>query len=468
MTINKTGKIEVDMDYEIIFGRYLKSLFDFCFSISDSISLTQPHNIGMTKIECEEAKKEKIIYQKQRGHFIEPDITDDEFLQMYKEMGQTEDEINYYISMHRERVKEYDNNFRKTVEEVRSYIEDNFSKYKLTERKVTCITPCTVGGEKVMYFFEIEDAIKHQFYEMEDLFSHVIKNETAALYLDDPVFYKENDIILTICSHESYATLYLTESQYEDFRSLEIPHLTSAHRWWDREDFPYKYSVNIGLQEAGRISGLFGAIDFYEVYGADGTTELYNQYKGILKPNRITVSEILDKLNAKYKLTEYSSNIIEEQIKRNVYCTSYFSRQINSIKDMNVHIYELECENDKIIVGVELNSGYICVDMSSVAEDINKHYINAFGFIDELNDKETDNNNTREIKNNHDDIDNILIKYDAESKHDLAMFTSYNRDRFSEKFYKILDEVTALRGLDEFELRNKSLVVNYLRAMGIK
>lgn len=469
MTINKIGKIEVDMNNEVIFGRYLKSLFEFCFSISDSISLTQPSNIGMTRIEYEKANNEKLIYQKQIGHSIEPDIDiiDEELIQIYKEMGQTDEEINFKISQHRERTKEYESNFKKTEEDVRSYIEDNFSKYKLTDRKVTCITPCTIGGEKVMYFFEIEDVIKNQFFEMEELFRPVIGNEATSTYLDDPVFYKDNEIILSLCSHERYATLYLTEIQYEDFRQLNIPHLTSANRWWDKEDFPYKGSVNIGIFEVGIISGLFGdTIDFYEVYGVDGITKSYNQYKGILEPNRIAISEILDKLNVKYKLTEYSSKIIEEQIKHNIFSTPYFARQINSINDMNVRICELEYENEKIIIGVELSSGYICVDIPSVTEEIKKCCIKAYEFIDEINNKEANNNNISEIKKSDDDIENRQIPH-SKLKHNATLFTSFNRNRLSEKCCKILDEVTALRGLDEFELRNERVVVNYLRTMGI-
>jgi hypothetical protein len=467
MTSNKMGKIQVDMSNEMIFDRYLKSLFNFCFTISDRISLTEPSNIGMTRIEYEKANHEKIIYQKQMGQFIEPEMTEEELILLYKEMANTDEEIERYIRLDRESAKSYDSRFMKTKDGVKRYTEDIFSKYKLTDRKVTCITPCTLGGAKVMYFFEIEDAIKHQFCEMEELFHPVIVDETTALLLDDPVFYKDNDIILSICSHERYATLYLTESQYEDFRSLEIPHITSTNSWWEKEEFPYKHSVNIGILEAGIISGLFGdTIDFYEVYGVDGVSNLYNQYKGTLEPNRITVSKILDKLNVKYKLKEYSSQTIKEQIMRNVYGTLYFSRQITSINDMDVHIYELEYENEHIIVGVDLSSNYICVDIPSVTEEIKKCYIRAYGFIDEINDKEPDNSNASEIKKNDDDMEIRQIEH-AKLKHAPVLFTSCNRSRLTEKCCKILDEVTALRGLDEFELRNDRVVVNYLRVMGI-
>lgn len=467
MIINKMGKIEVDMSNEMIFGRYLKSLFDFCFTISDCISLTDPSNTWMTRIEHEKAAREKIIYWKHMGHSIEPDMMEEELIFMYKEMELTNEKIEEYIRLDSEGGKSYNSKFMKTRGEVKRYIEDNFSKYKLEDRKVTCITPCTIGGAKVMYFFEIEDAIKHRFYEMEELFYPVIKNETKMLYLDDPVFYKDNEIVLSICSHERYANLYLIESQYEVFKSLEIPHITSANSWWEKEEFPYKYSVNIGILEEGIISGLLGdTIDFYEVYGMGGVSNLYKQYKGTLKPNRITVSEILDKLHGKYELKEYTSQTIQEQIMHNVYGTIYFSRQINSINDMDVHIYELEYENEKIIVGVELSSNYICVDIPSVTEEIKQYYNRAHGVIYETNDKEIGNSNTSEIKKNDDDLENKQIEL-AKLKYNPVMFTSSNRSRLSEKCCQILDEVTALRGLDEFELRKERVVVNYLRVMRI-
>lgn len=133
---------------------------------------------------------------------------------------------------------------------------------------------------------------------------------------------------------------------------------------------------------------------------------------------------------------------------RNVYETQYFSRQITSISDMDVQIYELEYENENILVGVELSSNYICVDIPSVTEDINQYYNRTNGVMNKIYDKELESSYSK-------------LKLTP------VMFTTCNRSRLSDNCCKVLDEVTALRGLDEFEIRNERVVVNYLKAMGV-
>lgn len=448
MINKKAGKIIVSLDHEVILGRYLKALFDFCFKISDSVSLTESYNTGMTKDEHRKAQNESIEYNIQKGYYVEQELTEEVFISSLKGNGMPEEENNELIKNYRYQALMYDNNFKKSDEEARNYIKHNFSKYKLIDRKVTCITPCTSGGPMVMYYFELEDAIKELFYNMDELFHPVISDEEKNLLLDDPVLYKHGEIILSICSHERYGSLYLNEAHYAEFKKLGIPHLTKSDRWWDKKDFPVKYSINVRLEDSGIICGLLGDnFSLYETLSYEDRINIFNSYKNILKPNRISVIDIINTLKERYILKEYTSDVIEEQIKRNVYKTEYYARQIKGIEDMDVHIYELDYEHEKIIIGVELNSEYIFVDIPSVVEEIKKY------------NEDVDSNKFT----NYDTNLNQNKFYDKGS----SLYITYNRERLTERCCCILDEINSFRGLDEFELKNDIVVVNYLRAMGM-
>lgn len=452
MTNNKAGNILVFLDYEVIFGRYLKVLLDFCFNISDSVSLTESYNTGMTKDEYRKLQNEFTEYKIENGYYIDQEFTEEYMISSFKENGMSEEEINEFIKNYRYQALMFNSNFKKTDEEVRTYVEHIFSKYILIERKVTCITPCTSGSPTVMYYFELEDTIKELFYNMDELFHPVIRDEENSLLLDDPVLYKRGEIILSICSHEQYGSLYLNEAQYTDFKKLGIPHLTKSDRWWDTEDFPVKYSINIRLEDSGIVCGLLGDnFGLYETLSWEDRKNIFNSYKNILKPNRISVIDIIDTLKERYILKEFTSDVIEEQIKRNVYETEYYARQIKGIHDMDVLIYELDYNHEKIIIGAELNSEYIFADMPSVIEDIKQNSSNDYC-------NTTSNHDTNLIQDEF---------YSKGIKHNSILYKTYDRERLTEKCCSIIDEINVLRGLDEFELRNDIVVNNYLRIIGM-
>ena len=442
--MKENGLIEVDLNNEVIFGKYLKSLFDVCFGICDSISLTEPSNKGMTKKEYEKAEKERKEYEKQEDYQSELGMTEEVIKEHYKDIAEPE-EIDEILKRYRDNNEEYNSQFKESAEAVKVYVDRYFSEYKISNRIVTCITPCTLGGACVMYYFEVEDNIKKRFYEMEELFSRVM--EDNEWYLDDPVFYKAGKIVLSICSHEGYATLYLTEIPYKEFLKQGVPHLTEADKWWNTEEFMGKYSVPVFVEEAAIIGGILGGtVDLYERYlGIDQIKQIFRIYKGNLEPNRILNSNIIDRLREKYVLKEYVSEVIEEQIKSNVYNNLCFARRIKGIEDMEVHMYELDCEGEKIIIGTERNSGYLCADMPTVIYKIKK-------FRESIQ------------KSLNNSSDNIFVD-EAEPVN--VIFGTNNSEYISQKCCEITDEITALRGLDEFDLRKPKVVANYLRAKKI-
>ncbi len=224
MSLKKDSRININMDYRQIEGDDLQELFEFCFKLCDTISLSQSHNIGMTKEEADQAIKEHNNYLHKIGinEGIRPSAED--MLEFYKDMAETEEEWKELVRRDRESRENYEASFKKSQEEVTSYVQEMFSEYKLIDRDVTCTTPCTSGGPHVMYYLESEERIKSCFFQMTELFDAVIKAEDKGLLLDDPTIYREGKMVLMVCSHERYASLFLTEEQYAEFKKLNIAH----------------------------------------------------------------------------------------------------------------------------------------------------------------------------------------------------------------------------------------------------
>jgi len=224
MFVKRDDRIKVNMDYQEIRGEELRALLEFCCADSDTISICQSHNIGMTKAEETEALAAYHDFCKETGLEIGRKPDEDEMKLFYEQVAETEEELKELLHKDRESRERYEANFKKTSEEVDRYLQEIFADYQLLHRDVTCMTPCTVGGPKVMYFLKIEDRIKAQCCRMSDLFEPVIRDSEKELLLDDPTFYKEGKIVMTVCSHEQYATLFLDEKQYGEFKSLGISH----------------------------------------------------------------------------------------------------------------------------------------------------------------------------------------------------------------------------------------------------
>ena len=220
----KDGMITINIDNQSMLGEDLRTLFDFCFSNSDTISLSQSHNIGMTKAEADVATSEYNEYLKMSGITEGLIPSEEEMLEVYQNIAETEEEMNEMIRRYQESKAKYKSYFKMTQEDVERYLKEVFADYKLIDRDVTCMTPCTYGAPQVIYYLISEESIKHQIYNMKELFQPVITNEVEELRLDDLTFYKEGKIFMLVCSHEGYATLFLNEVQYNVFSKLKVPY----------------------------------------------------------------------------------------------------------------------------------------------------------------------------------------------------------------------------------------------------
>lgn len=194
---NKDELITINLNTKSITGDKLRGLVEFCFKISNKVSICQMGNNGMTLVE---AKKARSKYNNSLKAMELPTLSD---------------EINTSNKP-----------FISSDDGVKAYVEENLSEYKLMKRIVTCTTACTYGPAQVMYFLELEDNIMNSFKEMEDIYDAVIHKDEKNFILEDPAFYNDKQYVLIICSREKYGTLFLTESQYDDFNKLGIKHRT--------------------------------------------------------------------------------------------------------------------------------------------------------------------------------------------------------------------------------------------------
>jgi regulator of sigma D len=222
MFINEKNKITVNLDDKIIRNNALKALLEFCFSFCDSVSFCQSNNKGMTKTESDKAIDEYNEYLKKHELYEGLTPSTQDMLTFFKEIAETDEEYNAMVQKEKEAREKFESNFLKSEDEVVSYINEYLKELTITSRYVTCMTLSTHGSPVIMYYCAINDYMKEKFYQMDDLFQPVIQNEEQGIVLDDPCFYDRGKIILSVCTHENYGTLFLDEVQYEEFKKLKI------------------------------------------------------------------------------------------------------------------------------------------------------------------------------------------------------------------------------------------------------
>ena len=101
---------------------------------------------------------------------------------------------------------------------------ERFNKYQFIRYEETCHTHCTRGLLTTVYHFKNENNIKQRMDEMQDLYDFVLLDEEGSDRGEDPAFYKDGELICSICSHEKIGRLFLDEQQYKEFHSLRVPH----------------------------------------------------------------------------------------------------------------------------------------------------------------------------------------------------------------------------------------------------
>lgn len=240
MSIDYQGKIVISLSERQVKGEKLRGLIDFLFNISDGLSLNSEDEKQMLGEEVAEAKAALKKYFEENGRTW----WDDEELRG-------------------EQVRD----FMPSKELLKKWMEEHLVDYPVHKREVTCRTHCTTGGPKVVYYFKQEEAIKQKFQEMGNLFESICLEDEEAFRLDDPAFYKDGEVICSICSHEATGSFVLEEEQYTRFRSLRIPHdvvhprkTVSFEEWLEECAYQERETLTIHGWQTERIPEQLGKI----------------------------------------------------------------------------------------------------------------------------------------------------------------------------------------------------------------
>ncbi len=80
---------------------------------------------------------------------------------------------------------------------------------------------CTTGAPYRVYYFGITPALKHHLLTEGNLLNYYSYH---GIELEDPAFYSDDSLILSVCTHERLTALYLSEAHWKAFQQLEIPY----------------------------------------------------------------------------------------------------------------------------------------------------------------------------------------------------------------------------------------------------
>ena len=88
--------------------------------------------------------------------------------------------------------------------------------------KFTFESHCTIGGLYKIYDFRMTDYMIDCLMNLGYLFDCFEFDNIDTL--EDPAFYSDNNLVLSVCTHERTASLFLSEEQYINFKLLDVPH----------------------------------------------------------------------------------------------------------------------------------------------------------------------------------------------------------------------------------------------------
>ena len=218
---------------------HAKKIIQFCSSICTKITIsTNLVNYNLSTQEYINAYSDFFDYyrcadENRRDQFISDLDYKSKLLNTY----QTEKEVSDYF----DRLHQYDLiQFNELKNDLKQYVIDHKknrnSQDKSTHTKETLSLPkeayqdskftfeshCTIGGLYKVYDFKLTDPIINCLMNSSDLFNYFEFDNIDTL--EDPAFYSDNSLILSVCTHERTTSLFLSEEQYNIFKLLDVPH----------------------------------------------------------------------------------------------------------------------------------------------------------------------------------------------------------------------------------------------------
>ena len=204
-----------------------EKFFQFFRESSDFLAIIKPNDAKLTKRQFRKIKKELEDDVKKRIEAFQ------------KNTGGYADRLNALLNIKTEKdAEEYFHDMRAdysglleefeiTYEDVQEDMELFFEK-GMIKRKVTCITPVTIGGPFDILYFP-PTALKEEFGKLDSVFDRIT---VCGIDFDDYIFYKKDlsneNAVAGLCGHEKEGFLELTEQKFQELKALELPYYVSC------------------------------------------------------------------------------------------------------------------------------------------------------------------------------------------------------------------------------------------------
>lgn len=91
-------------------------------------------------------------------------------------------------------------------------------------------------------------------------------------------------------------------------------------------------------------------------------SNVFEQYKGKLKPNRKTGQELVEYITSKYELEVFEDKEASKVVYFNVMENEYLKSKLSSGEEPNPVTYYWNNNGNKVFIGIDLATGYYCVE----------------------------------------------------------------------------------------------------------
>lgn len=200
--------ISTEITYSVLMNYYFLSSEEYTIAVNDFYNEYSKEDLSRRSRFLKDASYRDTLFKTYKTH--------DEVLAYFER-------LKYYDLVELEEVKEelqlqmnYSQN-NETLEEDKIVIpEENYLGSRFTYK-----SHCTIGGLYKEYHFKVDKKMT----EYLSVKGNLTKFNTFkdVNYLEDPGFYNSDRLICSICSHEHTFVLFLFDSEFDDFRLLNIP-----------------------------------------------------------------------------------------------------------------------------------------------------------------------------------------------------------------------------------------------------
>lgn len=427
--------MHIDLSGEIICGQRLKKIVDFLFEISDRVDLVSSDYHEMTKEEYERAQIEREYIQRElhcANGFTEAELDDliaegdPEAIELCRRIKAAQENEAY----------DREHSFIK-ADEIAAIVEKKFKGLACIKRKVTCHTHCTIGGAVVVYSLPANEELKKLFTQME-LLTWPLKTSEGVYLAEDPAFYKDGKEVCSICSHERYIHLKLTQEQVLQIEALDIP---MNAEWEEQEkrkkEFPFlKEVIDIVAMESGVTTLLGRGLFNWEDDDFGDYLEFFSwfeEHQAVIRtrilPCKKSAKDIVEYLWQKYSLQEDYSEAIEHQCQwrawNSLYVKPLEAKIIQSVSELEPFLFRINYMGEELIVGGEYKSDYLFIDTMGAENKLRK----------------------------------LLERLDE----GVCAFTE--QVSLSDPLFQLMKEINSYRGIDEYEIYDVMCFRTYLQTI---